>query len=97
MKTYKLFRIALINILLMMSGISYAQQGTSYIWTPTSNPSNWADSINWSPLGVPASNDAALLNVNDFTVIVDDRTISELNLINGIMEGQTLAVADTFK
>ena len=87
--------LSAVSFLLLISTM-YGQGGTSYIWTPTSNISNWADSINWNPTGVPASNDAALLNVNNFTVIVDDRTVSELKLINGIMEGQTLAVADTF-
>ncbi len=88
-------RLLAVSFFILISPM-YGQGGTSYIWTPTSNNSNWADSINWNPIGVPASNDAALLNVNNFTVIVDDRTVSELNLINGIMEGQTLAVADTF-
>jgi Secretion system C-terminal sorting domain len=85
------------NLLLFIS-FAYTQNGNHYNWTPVT--SNWSDSLNWSPNGIPDSNDVVWVGVAGYentTVVVDDRSVGVLNLLSGNMQGITLTIGDSLK
>ena len=61
----KCLALAALPSLLLLTPAAHA---TSYTWTNNGNDSQWSNSLNWSPNGVPTANDTALINISSGSI-----------------------------
>ncbi|MGH1364236.1 MAG: beta strand repeat-containing protein [Calditrichia bacterium] len=81
----KLHALVLYSIFMLLIGSFSLAAQTNYSWTNGGGDNDWANNENWSPSGVPASNDTVTISAGDSIVVNSDVTIDSLSVQSGIL------------
>lgn len=82
-------RVSALLALVTVGGLSSPASAVVKVWSPLLFQTDWHNSFNWSPNGVPTSSDDVIISGSDFSVTLSNNTASVNSLV--LSAGATLA------
>src|SRR6476619_4296902 len=71
----------------------------TFMWVGAAGDGNWFTSRNWTPNGVPAANDTAILDINSTIDLPSDTSVAAFHQSDGVFRsagGVTLTTLQSF-